>query len=522
MSRWRIAVVVGLVLGPFVALAAIGSIHLWRIGWGFRAWWPLAACLMAGYLLGWYWQRKRRLLHPPEFDTPARFTERDAEAWKLVEARAKAAASLPADKLSEVQSYQDTAVAMAQELAAFYHPGAKDPVGDLTIPEILAVIELAAHDLSVLVDRYLPGGHLLSINDWRRARQMQAWYQTASNVYWAVAALFAPVETGVRYAASKIGLSTPLQQLQNNLFLWFYTAYVHRLGTYLIDLHSGRLRLGADRFRALFTGVDRAERIAGQEDRAEDEAVDRVGQVTVLVLGQVKAGKSSVINALLGEQRAQTDVLPLTSGIERYELQPKDVPTRLVLLDSPGYGHSGPREDCLAATREAARSADLLLLVLQARDPARRADLELLQGLRKWFEARPDLKRPPVVAVVTHIDLLSPAMEWSLPYDWQHPTRPKEFNIRDALATVRDQLGDKVSAVVPVCAAPGKVYGVEEWLLPALVGRLDEVHGVALLRCLRAEANKERIRKVFRQLLATSKEAARLAWEAFGKKGGGA
>ena len=49
----------------------------------------------------------------------------------------------------------------------------------------------------------------------------------------------------MRYAASQLGLSTPLQMLQQNLFVWFYTAYVHRLGTYLIDLNSGRLRVGA-------------------------------------------------------------------------------------------------------------------------------------------------------------------------------------------------------------------------------------------------------------------------------------
>ncbi len=35
------------------------------------------------------------------------------------------------------------------------------------------------------------------------------------------------------------------------LLVWFYTAYVHRLGTYLIELNSGRLRIGAVRYREL-------------------------------------------------------------------------------------------------------------------------------------------------------------------------------------------------------------------------------------------------------------------------------
>jgi predicted GTPase len=178
-----------------------------------------------------------------------------------------------------------------------------------------------------------------------------------------------------------------------------------------------------------------------------------------------------------------------------------------------GYGHTGPKADQIKATQKAARRSDLLLLVLHARNPARQADVEMLQGLRAWFASLPDLKRPPVLAVLTHVDLLSPAMEWAPPYDWQEGTRPKEQNIRAAVAAVREQLGDLVAEVVPVCVAPGKVYGVEEWLLPAVAKRLDEVRGVALLRCLRAEVNKERMRKVFRQLLATGKAAARIAWE---------
>src|SRR5439155_17504622 len=192
------------------------------------------------------------------------------------------------------------------------------------------------------------------------------------------------------------------------------------------------------------------------------------------VLGQVKAGKSSLINALLGEQLARTDVLPATADITRYELQPPDIPSRLVLLDTVGYGHAGPREDQLKATQEAARQADLVLLVMQARNPARQTDLELLQGLERWFAPRPGLKLPPILVILTHIDLLTPAMEWSPPYDWQHPDRLKEQQIQEAVVTVRDQFAPYVVGCVPVCSAPGKVLGIEEWLLPTLMELLDE------------------------------------------------
>src|SRR5262249_59692596 len=112
-----------------------------------------------------------------------------------------------------------------------------DPVGRLTVPAILAVGELAARDLREMVDTNLPGGHLLTIDNFRLAKTVSDWYGPAMNVYWAISALFDPLNTALRFGASKVGVSTPLQMLQQNLYAWFFTAFAHRLGTYLIDLN---------------------------------------------------------------------------------------------------------------------------------------------------------------------------------------------------------------------------------------------------------------------------------------------
>src|ERR1700730_8826985 len=143
--------------------------------------------------------------------------------------------------------------------------------------------------------------------------------------------------------------------LQQNILLWFYTAFIHRLGTYLIDLNSGRLRVGATRFRQL---MDQARKEPGEDYRDGSAAIKAL---TLVLVGQVKAGKSSLINAILGEQKARTAVLPETSGITRFQVQPEGIDTQLFLLDTPGYAHTGPKEDQLRATQEAARQADLIL-----------------------------------------------------------------------------------------------------------------------------------------------------------------
>jgi uncharacterized protein len=517
MSRWRIAVVAVLLGGPIAVLVGLGWYFLW-LRWGVWTWWPLAISLALGYALALYWHRQRRLLPLGELPPPEHWTDRDRRASQLIEERIARSSNLDANQLTDFEFYRQTTLEMANEMAAVYHPNAKDPYSHLTVPEVLAVAELVSHDLAGLVDTYVPGGHRLSLREWQEAQRwalrINEGYKLYSNVSWAISALINPVSTAARYAASQAGLTAPVQMFQQDLLLWFYRQYVRQLGTYLIELNSGRLRVGATRYRQL---VAARTPLPAEANGSADADVPAVSQVTVTLLGQVKAGKSSVVNALLGERRAKTDVLPATTGLNRYELKAEGIPTKLVLQDTVGYGHSGPKADQLAATREAARQSDILLLVLHARNAARQADVAQLQDLEAFFQSRPDLKRPPLLAVLTHIDLLSPAMEWSPPYDWTHPSRPKEQSIQDAMAAAQKQLGPQAPVVVPVCAAEGKVFGVAEELLPLIVERLDEAHAVGMLRCLMAEANTGTVRVILRQLIDVAKRLLPVALEALTK-----
>jgi predicted GTPase len=522
MSRWRILLVLFLLIVPFVFLAVVGSYYLWTEGWGWFIWWPMVACLIVGYVLAWYWQSKKLLLKPVDFTPPLYWTDRDQHAWRLVQTRAAQAIKVDPKRLTQFPFYTDTAQEMALELARFYHPETRDPIANLTFPEILAVVELVASDMADLVDNYLPGGHLLTIDHWRRAKQVHDWYKLARQFYWIASTIFSPIDAGMRYVTSELGMSRPLQMLQQDLVAWFVTAYIHRLGVYLIDLNSGRLRVGARRFRELQASTKTASTTTDREPAApaEDPATP---QITIAVMGQVKAGKSSLINALLGhasgvasapraQQQASTDVLPLTDTVTRYELQPEGVLTRLVLLDTIGYGHEGWTKDQERTTAGAAQQSDLVLLLLHARNPARQADLAMLQHFHAWFNARPDLKKPPVLGVLTHIDLLSPAMEWAPPYNWSEPLRPKEHQIHDAWSALKEQLGQHLVGIVPVCTAPERVYGIEEWLLPTIAELLNEAQAVAMLRTLRAERDTGLIARVFRQAFQASKVGGQILW----------
>ncbi|MFO0807160.1 MAG: GTPase domain-containing protein [Gemmataceae bacterium] len=473
MNRWRFAVLVALFVLPLAFMAAVGGYALYQTGWARYTWWPIAGCFSIAYLLGWYWHRRRRLMPEPDV-ARSHWTERDRAAWALVQNRASRIKSVPVQRLAEPETYLATAREMADELARHYDPKASDPFSRVTIPELLTVLELATRDLSELVDAYVPGGHLLTVGDWRRASQAVDWYQRGRAAYWIVSALFDPLATGLRYTASQIGIGQPMDALRQDIVDWLYVAYLHRTGAYLIDLYSGRLRVGAAKYRAL-------------------TEAQPLKPVRLVLFGQVKAGKSSLINALtqstlsLGSPPAKVDVLPATDTVGRYRARSPDGSGELIILDTVGYAHEGPRADDWKATIAAAREADVLILVLHGRTAARAADVTTLAHLSKYFASRPDLKHPPVIAVLTHVDLLSPALEWSPPYDWQHGTRAKEKAMAEAVSAAREALGNGIDAVIPVCTASGRVWNVMEGLLPVLVARMDDARGTAFVRALGSE-----------------------------------
>ena len=49
---------------------------------------------------------------------------------------------------------------------------AKDPISSLTVPELLAAAELVLEDLVQLIEEYVPGGHLLTVKQWKQLSRL--------------------------------------------------------------------------------------------------------------------------------------------------------------------------------------------------------------------------------------------------------------------------------------------------------------------------------------------------------------
>ena len=60
-----------------------------------------------------------------------------------------------------------------------------------------------------------------------------------------------------------------------------------------------------------------------------------------------------------------------------------------------------------------------------------------------------------------------------------------------------------------MCTAAGKVYGIDEELLPAVAGKLESCRAFGPASVLKAEADRDRVRRVFSQLREAGKAAAK-------------
>jgi uncharacterized protein len=511
MSRWQLLLIIVLILLPVALFGGVGAWAIWQSG--HLAWlsWTLPVCWGVAWLL---LRRARRVEVPlPEIGSRVHWTPHDKAAAEIVAAEQKRIGDeATAEQLTDLRFLREQTLDLATKVARHYHPKVAEPLDALSVVEVLAVVRLVSEDLEEWFDDNVPGSHLVSISQWRTLAKLPGWWRTASNIGWIASVAMNPLAGLARYAATKAFVDPVTKQVQNNVFGAFLMLYVRQVGFYLIELNSGRLRGGSARYREVMAKMKGDTRgaastgtlpVSGESKSAGTASSAEPVTVTIAIVGQVKAGKSSLANCLLGTQKAAVDVLPLTKDVDRYELKFDESHDRLVLLDTPGYSDAGATREQLATTREAVRQADLVLLVMAATSPAKQADARMLAELTGWLREQHRLKPPPIIGVVSKIDGLSPLMEWSPPYDWEQSSRPKERSIREAVEFAGQAVGSGLATVVPVCTDRecGRVLGVEEWLLPVIVLHLEEARAVSLVRSLHRDYDRQKGWQVVAQLI---------------------
>jgi uncharacterized protein len=535
LLRPRTLVLLSLMLLPVLVYLALGGYTLWQSGVLAWVWWLLPVCWGVTWIVARLW--KTEAIHEDQSIRAAgHWTDRDRKAVEIVHAFQRQVDSVSMQQLTDPHFYVDQVKSLSLQLAQHYHPQAEDPFSARTAPEVVAAVRLAIDDLERWMLKSAPGSRMLTIKQWRMLQHAPKWLQRLQQAGWAASILINPANIA-SYYSSKVTIQPVTTELQTELLTVIYLRFLRQMGFYLIEMNSGRLRAGADAYRHAFA---RSADASPQETRAphpepspaaatDTAAIDTTApgsamndpaqprtrasgsdpsplsdatEIRIALVGQVNAGKSSLINLLTGADHAQVDSLPATRQVQQVRFEVADSGVTMTLLDTPGYGEAGASAGQLEAIESALRTADAVLLIMDAHSPARKADVQTLQDVTSWYQQNPQFKQPPVLGVLTHVDLLPPALQWDPPYDWKHPTTVKAERIAAAVAYARELFGASLVDVIPVCSAtePSRRWGIVDSLLPKLTNMLDDAHATALLRAFEQRLDEQPWRTLLRQI----------------------
>jgi predicted GTPase len=500
--RWWVAVIAALLLAvPVLTVLVSGVVWLLERDW--FLWWFGAAAL--GTVIAWLALRARHSPFRESADVvPDALTEPDANwspheqaAWEEVRRlSAEADVAMLADRRKLLAAAEQTIEAVARH----YYPGRKDPALEFTLPELLLLTERVSSRLRLLLLEQVPYSHRLKagylLRAWGYRPVLAKVFQHGRKVYGVLRVVRAISPLGALAAEVRDYVVNDLyQNLQTHVRMKLVRMWVEEVGRAAIELYSGRLRVDTAGLAALAA----AETLEGAAAEAP-----LPGALRLLVAGRSNAGKSTLVNDLLGSLEAGVDVLPATAAFEGYELRREGEPD-VWLIDSPGVED----ESGQAELARRAFACDLILWVAAAHRPDRQVDRGALDRLRERFAAEPRRKMPPVIVVASHIDRLPPVREWSPPYNVAEPASAKERSIRGALDAIAADLLVPVETIVPA-----RLDGAEPYNLDVLELRLaeqfGEAHRTRWIRIQRDAADHRDWRRAWRQLAGAGRMVGEL------------
>ncbi|MGR8942142.1 MAG: GTPase family protein, partial [Gammaproteobacteria bacterium] len=393
------------------------------------------------------------------------------EVWDKIDVLAKTLN--PAEyPLTDTARLSALAQRVLGEVAVHFRPESERAELDVPLRNILYLVEQVCHDLRIMLDERVPFSHLITVHD---GLQLLKWKEKFKQVNFArrTLTMAASPFTAIPQELSHFFTGKLAVYPKGLLERWLLQTVVKKIGYYAIALYSGHL---------LPPSVTLPE-----PEPTETTQVKR--PLHVLIAGQTNAGKSSLINGLLGEFKTTVDSLPVRDQSRIYKLQYPEMDD-VLLYDSPGYGD---QESWFQKNDRELGDFDLVIIVCSATQAGREADCRFLTELRNWFAVHLERHTPPVLAVVTHIDQLRPFKEWNPPYDIENPDNAKGRNIREVLETVAESLQLAREDCVPVClATPANSYNIEA-VVAGMLGKLPESLRAQYLRTLAEGRRKEKI-----------------------------
>ena len=475
---------------PWLSLLALGSVWLWQGG---HVWaWSIATAVLG--LLAWPLSRSVQRRAKSEARLALADLAEPSRGWNGVERDAWAAVLEIADttapfSFTEMKPLVASARQTVEVVARRFHPEAHTAWAQFSLPEFLLLTERLCRDVRREALRHIPAVKAMRLGHLLWVRRQNERYGGAAQTGWRIAFGIWRIVRAALNPLQAAGQETSGMFMEKTARVLSYRvrAYATRLllleiGRAAIDLYAGRLALSDDDVRT-----------ARERDMAG--SAESVAPVRIALIGQVNAGKSSLLNALAQEIRCAVGPLPATSSVVEHLLDLEGRPT-VMLVDMQGFGEGTETPSDLLVQ---AGRADLIMWVASATQPARGPDRKGLDDFRAWANAQLARRAPPVLLALTHVDELRPAAEWTPPYDLTAPSGPKARAIGAAVTAAARALDLPVDAIVPVAMPPGRGSYNLDALWARIAVELDEAKLVQLDR-LRVGQQGLSLREVVDQL----------------------
>jgi small GTP-binding protein len=467
------AIIGTLFLGiPFIALTGAGVIYLAESN--LLLWWlgGSVVCYFLGTRL-WIRASSREAIDTfgggQEVVPEPFWNQADLAIWKTVLERASEIerGDRAMDSVEEAKADLEN---IARVIASAYHPRSNQPLLEVRAAHLLMAVEHVSRDLRVGFLEQVPFHEVLTVNELMKAKRSIDLIQMVYNGYRLVRPMVNPVSALVGEIRGLI-TRRAFDRISVNSSRWMKARLVECVGKHLINLYSGQVRSEDDLYDAL-----------RQNDKVPLVPLPEEKPLRVLLVGEVNAGKSSLINAMAGRMRSVSNYLPETKGALVIDVEVGGVGP-VHLIDTSGYNFDHSPDEGFSELGGVLESADAVIVVSPATSAARSLDLRMVEMLKT--------KGVPIMVAVTKVDLLRPWRIWNPPYNVMDPdchgeesARQKARTIRDCIEHIAMEFVMPIEHIVPLCVESAENYYNVDGLICALDDLLPDARRRLLRRVL--------------------------------------
>ncbi len=344
---------------------------------------------------------------------------------------------------------------------------------EFTLPEALSLFEeISARYKKALIE-HIPGCEFIKMSHLKKGMDFYTQYGDITGKVIS-AAMLANNLKNLYLNPLKAAIDITKQQTSSTMSKDFFACIEYKakqilleeVVTVAIELYSGRFIINTSNISINYI-----------DEKDKKRKAPPLSPLRLVLVGQVNAGKSSLVNLLKNEFCAEVDALPSTENTLSYTFTYQD--QNINLIDIKGLnGDNHSQNNQLQEMQH----ADLIIWLLKANQPARDLDIKLLHAFTQYYSDPKNIsrKKPRIIAVLNHIDKLLPEIEYLSLFDLKKSKTKNKKRIKEAMAHNKSLL--KPNIIMPLSIAENKPHFGFEAIKEHLMHEINKARNVQLNR----------------------------------------